>query len=86
MALCDKLLNFATKQNGQERYLISGDQIKTNCQGHSEMSFVFAVAGKKSRQDGAQAASIHLKYLVELTSSKVILPDGIGYRGSEVTK
>lgn len=65
--------------------MVSADQITFNCQGHSEYTFVFSVAGGQEVDLKKPAKNIHLKYLVEYTAGRVILPDGIGYHGSEVT-
>lgn len=43
------------------------------------------VAGGKKQADTINPNKLHLKYLVDFTSSKITLPDGVGYHGTEIT-
>lgn len=81
MAICDKLLSIDSKENGDERYHISADQLRTSCQGHAQYSFLFAVGSEKTTEN----TKIRIKYLIQYTDSLIILPDGVGYHGNELT-
>lgn len=84
MLLCDKVITFSHKENEQERYYISKDTIKNQCEGHSDYTFSLYTIGDPSHLQAGKVvnpANIVIKYIVQAVNSIAILPDGVGYKG-----
>lgn len=89
LLLCDKLLTYSVKENNEERFLVTKDQINNNCKDHAERTFSFFVLGDIKRWESGKPSTvekINIKYIAQFVNSTIMLPDGVGYHTSEVSK
>lgn len=78
--LCERAFSMGNSPDGEIRMTVSAVAYAKECQGHASQELIIALNGKVTEKSGIDE-KIKLQFLVQSTDGRVVLPDGVAYKG-----